>query len=885
MATTKEEYYVVTWGDTLTKIAKQYNTTVEALVELNDIKDPDKIVVGQKIQVSGNKKSSSSNGNTVKVTAFGLLANTTRNIYATWAWDKVSTTKNYEIRWWRLVKQSVTNKELWIFASKTTTDSGTVMDATFNASELDIAVKATIKPIANTSSSEDLEIANWTGAECAEQIYYFDSNPPSAPSNLNVEIVKYQLKITLDNLAEDVESVEFQIVKNHTTTVSNTKMSADVTTGHVEYVYTVETGAAYKVRCRAWKGAKYSEWSEYSSSVKSRPSVPKLNEVKALSESSIRLTWSAVLSSEKYDIEYVIVDSNIYNRLVEDLKSLGEVLSTENIRSKYFGIEGVEVQNVTVETDVESDASYVSKQIEGIKMGTEYLVRVNASNLEATSEWSNIESFIVGKKPTAPTTWSSTTKAIIGEPLNLYWAHNSADGSSQEQAFLEMSLYSQGSKVSEYTWVVNNLSGIKDDDKIYISDYVGENKDKTRICEVKTDSNVFKEGYEIRWRVKTAGVLTDDVGPVYGDYSILRTVNLYSPPTLELNVTDVEKNPIYGELTSFPFYINMSAGNSENQKPTGYYVSIISDSAYETVDDLGNTKIVSEGTKVYSKYFDTSESNLEVEISASDLSLESNKSYTIACTLAMNSGLIANATSKFKVSWANQEFFPFAEIGVDKDCLSAYIRPYCNSEEDVTLSVYRREFDGSFTEIAKDLTNGTNTFVVDPHPALDYARYRVVAKSNSTGLISYNDIPGYKIGEKAIVIQWDENWSDFDLSEDAGLVTRPWSGSMLKLMFDIKISDNTNPDVETVEYIGRKYPVSYYGTQLRSTSSWTCNIPKTDKETLYAIRRLSAWMGNAYVRDPNGTGYWANVKLQYNINSRELVIPITFNITRVEGGM
>ena len=52
-AAPKEEprYYVVKWGDTLTRIAKTYKTTVNELVRLNNIKDPDKIYAGQKIRI------------------------------------------------------------------------------------------------------------------------------------------------------------------------------------------------------------------------------------------------------------------------------------------------------------------------------------------------------------------------------------------------------------------------------------------------------------------------------------------------------------------------------------------------------------------------------------------------------------------------------------------------------------------------------------------------------------------------------------------------------------------------------------------------------------------------------------------------------------------
>lgn len=46
------EYYTVKSGDYLGKIANKFNTTVDKLVELNDIKNPNLIRVGQKLKVS-----------------------------------------------------------------------------------------------------------------------------------------------------------------------------------------------------------------------------------------------------------------------------------------------------------------------------------------------------------------------------------------------------------------------------------------------------------------------------------------------------------------------------------------------------------------------------------------------------------------------------------------------------------------------------------------------------------------------------------------------------------------------------------------------------------------------------------------------------------------
>jgi LysM repeat protein len=44
--------YVVQPEDTLWKIAKKFNTTIEELVKINSIEEPDKLVSGQKLIIS-----------------------------------------------------------------------------------------------------------------------------------------------------------------------------------------------------------------------------------------------------------------------------------------------------------------------------------------------------------------------------------------------------------------------------------------------------------------------------------------------------------------------------------------------------------------------------------------------------------------------------------------------------------------------------------------------------------------------------------------------------------------------------------------------------------------------------------------------------------------
>jgi hypothetical protein len=198
--------------------------------------------------------------------------------------------------------------------------------------------------------------------------------------------------------------------------------------------------------------------------------------------------------------------------------------------------------------------------------------------------------------------------------------------------------------------------------------------------------------------------------------------------------------------------------------------------------------------------------------------------------------------------------------------------------------VYRREFDGGFTEIATGLDGARSTTVIDPHPALDFARYRIVATSKTTGAVNYYDPPGYPVGGIAVIIQWDEEWTSFETSEEAVLEQPPWSGSLLKLPYNIDVSDSNKVDVSLIEYIGRSHPVTYYGTHVGQSATWNVVIERDDEETLYALRRLSRWMGDVYVREPSGSGYWAHIEVSFSQKHKDLTIPVTLNVTRVEGG-
>jgi hypothetical protein len=203
--------------------------------------------------------------------------------------------------------------------------------------------------------------------------------------------------------------------------------------------------------------------------------------------------------------------------------------------------------------------------------------------------------------------------------------------------------------------------------------------------------------------------------------------------------------------------------------------------------------------------------------------------------------------------------------------------------DNIELAVYRREYDGTYVEIASRIPNN-GTAITDPHPSLDYARYRLVAKDTVTGAITFYDMVGYPVHGSSVVIQWNEEWSTFDV-DDIVVDSPEWTGSLVKLSYNIDVTDNRKREVALVKYAGRENPVSYYGTQRDETSSWTMVVPKDDKETIYALRRLSLWTGDVYVREPSGMGYWANITVSFSQKHKDTTIPVVLDIVGVEGGV
>lgn len=762
----------------------------------------------------------------VTITGFGLQTGTERVVYATWNWSQ-SHTKSYNVRWYYDTGNTNGSGTVWFVGDDSNTDK---KQSTYTAPSNAKRVRFVVQPISETYTSNNTEVSYWTADWSTEKIYNFTSNIPTTPSAPSVTLKKYLLTATLDNSDTDATIIQFQILKDNSTIFNTAQVTIEGDYKYAEYSCYVDAGSEYKVRCRGCRNGLYSEWSEYSDKVRTIPATPSgFTECKAKTSTSVYLEWEAVNTAETYDIEYT---------------TRKDYFDSSDKTSTITGIESTRYEKT------------------GLENGDTYFFRYRAVNESGESPWSEISSVVVGKAPAAPTTWSSTTTVITGEPLTLYWVHNSEDGSSQTRAELELTI---NGATETYTIVNSTEEDEKDKTSFYIIDTSG-----------------YLEGNKILWRVRTAGVLDS-----YGEWSVHRTVDIYAPPTLTLSVTNSANEP-FELLTGFPIKVKGSAGPT-SQTAIGYHLTISSNSAYETVDDIGNQKNVNKGDALYSRYFDNS-SQLSVTLSASDVHLENNISYTLTCVVSMNSGLTAESSLIFTVAWADSKYSINCKISINTATYAAAINPYCKDStgelaDDVTLAVYRREYNGKFTEIASNVDNVRNMFVSDPHPSLDYARYRIVATSTTTGQVEYYDVPARPVGGKAAIIQWDEAWTDFDATITDTLASQTWSGSMLQLPYNIDVSDSNSRDVALVEYIGREHPISYHGTQLGTTSTWKTDIPKSDIETIYALRRLQNWMGDVYIREPSGNGYWAVVTVSFNINHCATVIPVSISITRVEGGI
>lgn len=709
------------------------------------------------------------------------------------------------------------------------------------------------------------KVKQWTGGTQQAVSAYIGTAQatPDTPSVPTVEIVGNQMTMYIENYAGptgDDTTITFYVIKEwYTGETRNVQQvstpKATVKYGKATVKTTIDSGASYTVRCRATKNGINSGFSQYSQPQSSLP-----GEISSLTctaidatddDKSLRvsLTWAAasnVTVDDSYEIQYTQ-------------------------KEEYFDRSAKDVTSETIEEG--KTTAYITISGQG-----EYYFRVRGVNQTGRGGWSPNAVVTVGLPPDKPTTWSYTSAVSIGEDAILNWTHNSADGSKQKAAKIEITVIPEESQGTDPVPYEEPIDG-----------------DTMRFF-LKTDE--FLDGTKIKWRVCTKGIYAK-----YSDWSVQRTITVYQKPSVDivLDLEPIEELTIETEaseqMTAYPLDVTLIA-NPQSQKPISVDFYISTNEAYTIEDDTGLDEFIAAGQIIFTKHIDNPNSNtITFELGPGDVSLEKDIDYTVSVTVAMDSGISATNTYVFLANFKDDYYIPDAAVEINEEDYTARIRPYCMDDfggeyrSGFKLRVYRRNYDGTYTLIqngnSPDIDPGDSQDVTDPHPTLDYARYRIVSRSNTTGQLSYYDVPGVEVKATCIVFNWDESWTYFDgAAADAEEPDAPsWPGMQLILPYNVDVTEQNNQDTALVEYIGRENPVSYYGTQKGYTGSWKCDIPKSDVESLYLVRQLARYAGDVYVREPSGIGYWANVKVSYNYNHNTTVVPVTFNITRVEGGM
>ena len=848
----------VATGDCLWNIAKTvYNNPYRytEIAKANGISNPNLIYPGQLFVLPGITTPSSvtpapspapNYSKKVTIQWFALDAGETRSMFCTWSYDRPNTS-GYQVNW-----DYDTGQGGWRIGSYGTT---TEKQSSYSAPENAKKVRVTIKPLSD----------NWSDGQNVTREYDYSNNPPLQPPVPSIDIdINNVLTSEIENIDTNInaDSIEFAIYQDDILKYRVGTGAINIESRYVSYTITVDPGHEYKIRCRGVRGEIYGGYSDFTSN---EPAIP-------IAPVEITNLRSTVISEQT---------SKIYAIYIE---------WTEERSAKIYevqwatSIEAFDVQQYSSQTTEEGAGPKLT--ITNLELGHEYFFRVASRNNKGISNnYTPIKSVTLGTKPAAPTTYSNVASCVLGEDLNLYWIHNSTDGSLESYARLNLIISDSAHPELQPTEIT----------KVIPNERPEEDQNKPGVYTINTDDPEWAtigEGYVIKWKVQTAGVIEE-----YSNWSTEREVTVYAQPELTIDIINSYEQSV-DNVDGFPFYLSFVASPNA-QTPVSYYIEIVSNSTYETIDDTGLTRVISVGDKIYQQTYDPQNNPWEflLEMTPGNLDLENGVQYTINATVAMNSGLIATISKTFTAEFEDLYYDVYADIVINKETLEANINGFCNQAvlidneeviqlvENCTISIYRKEYDGSFTKIASDVENKMNLYVTDPHPALDYARYRIVAKDNNTGSISYADVASVKVGEPSVVIQWAENWSSFESEDGEGISEPAWSGSMLKIPYNISTSENKKVDVSLVEYTGRQHPVSYYGTQVGETANWSMVIPKEDKETIYALRRLSKWNDDVYVREPNGTGYWANISVSFNINYSDVTIPISMSVTRVEGGI
>lgn len=467
------------------------------------------------------------------------------------------------------------------------------------------------------------------------------------------------------------------------------------------------------------------------------------------------------------------------------------------------------------------------------------------------SQVSNVMSVNVGATATAPTPTFEAGTVVTDEPVTLTWVHNCSDGSVQTAYHLYV--MAGGTTVVDETVTSDNQYR-------------------------ELDLSSVKSGSTIEWTVATAGA-----NGKMGEACATQRFLAYRRPSITIAVD----NQTVKEL---PLKLTATQDDTE-QKALEWDVVMTVQEETTIQDNLGNDVPLRKGTEVYrGRIMDGEgfgEQKLELPIGATDADWPDDAKLKIEVSMLTTVGVSSKSKSiEITTDFSNQDIFVYGfarPIGMWQ-CAIEPMASSVGGNADCTLSIYRINDDGSYTSIVEGVPNN-GTVATDPFPNFGECTYRIVANSNKTDRMYVADCVA-DIEGTSILMQWGtptthtETDPDNDSMTEVSDITANW----VELPYDIKITEKRQKDVSLKKYIGRTHEVAYYGTLISDTGTWTADLCKlTDGFTLSQLRTLGEYMGNVYVREPSGLGYWAHVdvdSIETSYNS--LKQPVSLSVTRVE---
>ena len=769
----------------------------------------------------------------VQNVSVGIVQGEDRRVFVQWKDKKSSKTDSYEYDW------EYNDGKRWLPGSS---GSASVSEAgigggwyrnEWNAPDYATKARARVRPVAKKHKVGKNNKAYYSSGWSKRYEHDFSSDKMPVP-DVEVELDEDGVTVTVKVKSDDADCnyCDIEWYNGSKKVSGKNDYPCD---GEASYKMTMALGANWKFRARVrstkntTKGV--SDWSGWET-LTAKPSAPTKAAAEAVSSDGAKVTWNAAAGASTYTVERVADDSAYFN------SNPDEVISVDGIVGTVFMPTGMET-------------------------GHRWYFRVRAVNDSGESGWSNITDTVLATEPEAPTTFDTEAAFIVGDTVRLRWTHNCEDGSEQSIAEIEL-------KIGSDTRVIT----VNGSDLFYDLSLEG-----------------FLDGSAVEWRVRTKGV-----HPNWSPWSATRSFSVYERPTLMCVAMRQDGTPLDGEtpLLSYPLSVRLDASGGGNEV-SGYHIAIVSASETEYMDDYGENIVVAAGETVFDADFGVQDDPFTVDLQASDgLFLRDVTYYYIIADVSMQSGLRAvSGPYNFTVDFDAEVPDPDAEIWFDTESLSASITPACYADDEegmqtdtlvegVTLSVLRVSQDGTVTMLQRGIPNDGTMAVIDPHADFGECWYRVIAIDTATGVSAVQE--AYAASpHQTCCIQWDERFVTAPVADETDDEALEFAGTRIDGLYNLEFEESGSVQSEDIEYIGRKFPVSYYGTQKGYTATYQLEFPKEDTQTYRKARQLQGLLDDVYIREPSGVGFWAHcssVRLSRSFDS--MSVKLTVEAVRVD---